>query len=273
MNIIAIDDERLALHSIVEVIEKVFSEETIQGFQSTKKLMEYAMQLKKEGNVIDYAFLDIQIYGESGLVLAKLLKECFPKVKIVFCTAYQEYAVEAWKLHAIGYLLKPVTEEAVRETLDAMDRGWQAKEKNACSAIRVQTFGNFEIFVNETLIPFEREKSKELLAYLIDRRGAAVTNAEIAAVLWEGIAEDAKIKNYVKVIITTLRRNLKSVGAEEILQKSRGHLAVDMSKISSDIDDFRKGDILAVNSYHGEYMNNYSWAEFTNASLMKTSGL
>lgn len=123
------------------------------------------------------------------------------------------------------------------------------------------------------MIPFEREKAKELLAYLIDRRGAAVTNAEIAAVLWEGAAEDEKIKNYVKVITTTLRRNLKTAGAGAILQKTRGHLAIDMSKIKSDVDDFRKGDILAINSYHGEYMSNYSWAEFTNACLMKNSEL
>lgn len=129
MNIIAVDDERLALHSIVEVLENVFPEETIQGFQSTRKFMEYVGQLQKKGEVIDYAFLDIQIYGKSGLVMAKQLKEYFPKMKIIFCTAYREYAVEAWKLHAIGYLLKPVTEEAVRETLDAMDKGWQSKEK------------------------------------------------------------------------------------------------------------------------------------------------
>lgn len=271
MNIIAIDDERLALNSIVEVLEKVFPNDNIKGFQSQSRLTEYASQQKEEGNVIDYAFLDIQIYGENGLILAKELKEMFPDLKIIFCTAYREYAVDAWMLHAIGYLLKPVTEEAVRETLNEMDRGWQGREQNG--EIRVQTFGNFEIFVNNNLIPFEREKAKELLAYLIDRRGAAVTNAEIAAVLWEGAAEDEKIKNYVKVITTTLRRNLKTAGAGAILQKTRGHLAIDMSKIKSDVDDFRKGDILAINSYHGEYMSNYSWAEFTNACLMKNSEL
>lgn len=271
MNIIAVDDERLALHSIVEVLEKVFPEESVQGFRSTTKLAEYVTQLKNEKGILDYAFLDIQIYGGNGLVLAKWLKEGFPDIKIIFCTAYSQYAVDAWKLHAIGYLLKPVTEDAVRETLDEMDKGWQSKEHSQSIHVRVQTFGNFEVFVNEALIPFEREKAKELLAYLIDRRGAAVTNDEIAAVLWEGAEDDSKIKNYVKVVTTTLRRNLKSVGAEHILQKSRGHLAVDMSKIQSDIEDFRRGDTFAVNSYCGEYMNNYSWAEFTNASLMKTT--
>lgn len=273
MNIIAIDDERLALQAILEILENVFPKEKIQGFQSAGKLIKYADELKQDGQIIDYAFLDIEIYGETGLVLAKQLKEYFPEVKIVFCTAYQGYAVDAWKLHAIGYLLKPVTEEAVLETLDEMDKGWKTKGKSQAEGIRVQTFGNFEIFINESLISFEREKAKELLAYLIDRRGAAVTNAEIAAVLWEGEPEDERIRNYVKVIVTTLRRNLKNVGADDILQKSRGHLAVDMSKVKSDFDDFIKGDAFAVNAYHGEYMANYSWAEFTNASLMKKSEL
>lgn len=129
MNIIAIDDERLALNSIVEVLEKVFPNDNIKGFQSQSRLTEYASQQKEEGNVIDYAFLDIQIYGENGLILAKELKEMFPDLKIIFCTAYREYAVDAWMLHAIGYLLKPVTEEAVRETLNEMDRGGREENK------------------------------------------------------------------------------------------------------------------------------------------------
>ena len=130
--------------------------------------------------------------------------------------------------------------------------------------IKVQTFGNFEVFVDGKQLFFEREKAKELFAYLVDRRGASVTNTEIALILWE---DDTKVRN-VGTIMSSLRKTLKDAGLQEVLVKARNHTAIDPSLIQCDLYDFYQGDPVAMNSYQGEYMINYSWAELTNGNLM-----
>lgn len=127
----------------------------------------------------------------------------------------------------------------------------------------VHTFGNFEAFWKDRPLDWERDKAKELLAYLVDRRGAAVSSAEIALVL---LGDDAKVRN-VQTIISSLRKTLNSVGAGDVLIKRRNRTAIDVSKIQCDMYDFLDGDTRAERAYQGQYMSNYSWAEFTNGCL------
>ena len=72
-------------------------------------------------------------------------------------------------------------------------------------------------------------------------------------------------------IVASLRSTLKSVGIEDVIIKTWNHLAVDVSKIKCDSYDYEKWDAVAVNSFRGEYMSNYSWAEFSTGKyvLMK----
>ena len=64
-------------------------------------------------------------------------------------------------------------------------------------------------------------------------------------------------------IISSLRSTLREVGLENILIKTWNNLALDVNKVKCDAYDFEKGDLVAINSFRGEYMSNYSWAEFT----------
>jgi two-component SAPR family response regulator len=110
---------------------------------------------------------------------------------------------------------------------------------------------------------FEREKAKELLAYLVDRHGASVTTEQIAAVLWENRNYDRSLKNQVTSTVASLKKTLQAVDSGHILVKTWNHLALDTEKVKCDAYDFEKGDMTAVNAFRGEYMINYSWAEFT----------
>lgn len=127
----------------------------------------------------------------------------------------------------------------------------------------MQTFGEFEVFVNNKPLVWERKKARELMAYLVDKRGAAATTAEIALTLWD---DDSKIRS-VQTIISSLRKTLRKAGVTDVLVKSRNRTAVDVSKICCDLYEFIDGNVAAVNAYRGEYMSNYSWAEFTNGHL------
>ena len=129
--------------------------------------------------------------------------------------------------------------------------------------IEIRTFGYFDVFVDGRPIAFRSEKAKELLALLIDRQGLSMTNGEIEAFLWEELHSP----QYLQTLFYSLRKTLRGIGFEDLLIRTRNHTSIDVSKLHCDLYEFLKGSADAVNSYAGEYMNNYSWAELTNARL------
>jgi two-component SAPR family response regulator len=263
MIILAVDDERIMLKELTTELGQVFPAAEIHGFQDSLKAEQWAMELAREGRKIDYAFLDIQIRELTGLELARRLKLLHPGMILVFCTAYTNYAFEAVGMYAKGYLMKPVSAENIVRTLDEMVFDWRKSREIPEHQFWVKTFGNFEVFVDGQPLVFEREKAKEMLAYLIDRAGSSVTTEQIAVALWEDRCYDNTLKNYVSTVLGSLKKTLRKVGKEDILIKTHNHLSVDPDKIKCDAFDYEKGIVSAINSFRGEYMVNYSWAEFT----------
>ncbi len=259
MRIIAADDEELALSMLVESIEAVQPQAEIHAFQEVSRLIAFARETP-----CDIAFLDIEMRGQNGLQIAKALKELHPNINIIFVTGYSGYMGEAFSLHASGYVLKPATKEAVQKEIENLRH---PLEKRADTRLYVQTFGNFEVLKDGLPLQFSRTKAKELFAYLVSRRGAGCGNAEIAAVLWEERDDSRALQSHLRNLVSDLTQTLRSAGAGDVLQKSRGILSVLTEKLDCDFYDFCRGDIAAVNSYTGEFMTQYSWAEFTNGYL------
>ena len=127
--------------------------------------------------------------------------------------------------------------------------------------MNLDTFGYFDLYVDGKAVSFERKKAKELLAILIDKDGATISTEQIASILFEDKCYDRNVKNQVTSIISSLQKSLKNVGAEEIVIKTWGHLQIDKSKLTCDAYDYQKEVPYAINSFHGEYMANYSWGE------------
>ena len=262
MYVLAVDDERIMLKELTIELGQVFPNADIQGFQDPMEAEQWASDLAQEGKSLDYAFLDIRMRGMSGIELARRLKKLHPGTVLIFCTAYTEYAFDAVGMYAKGYLMKPISAENIVRTLDEMVYDWRKSLDVQNQSFWIKTFGNFEVFVDGKPLVFEREKAKEMLALLVDRAGATVTTEQLAAVLWEDRPYDKTLKNYVSTVLGSLRRTLHKVGKEDILIKTRNHLSLNPEKIKCDAYDYEKGVMSAVNSFRGEYMVNYSWAEF-----------
>ena len=115
MNILAVDDEPLMLWQLTENLKRIFEkpEYRVSGFDEVDDVMEW-LDAQEKGSIA-YAFLDIKLRGMSGIELAKDIRERSPKTKVIFCTAYSDYAMEAFSVHAVGYLLKPVSEGDIRD--------------------------------------------------------------------------------------------------------------------------------------------------------------
>ena len=262
MNILAIDDEKLALANLVCELKTVFSEHQIYDFSSSTKALSFIEEMKNKNENIDYIFTDIKMPVINGIDMAKIVKTLYPKVKLFFCTAYSDFSLEAWNMKAKGYILKPISADKIQEVLKEMVNDW-GNTSEGDKRIKVKTFGDFEVFLGGKPIEFERSKSKELLAYLIDRKGASVTTERIASILFEDKNYDRSVKNMTTTIVSSLRNTLKKNGVEDILIKSWNQLSIDINKVKCDAYDFEKYDLVAINSYEGDYMFGYSWAEFS----------
>ena len=162
-----------------------------------------------------------------------------------------------------GFLLKPANEADVRNVLENL----RYPPETAPVGIKIQCFGNFEIFVGGRPLSFKRSKSKELLAYLVDRNGATCTNGEMLAVLWEDKPDTASLHSHLRNLIFDLSHTLEDAGVNGLLVRGRSTLALDTSKVDCDYYNFLRGDRSAFNSYRGEYMTQYSWAEVTRSAL------
>lgn len=251
------------LWALTDSLEKVFDKtDTIKGFEEAEDALGYVKSL---GDIpLDYAFLDIRLRGGNGINLAKEIKKIKPRTKILFCTAYSDRAIDAFGVNAVGYLLKPITPKKIRDALNQLSLMFSNLDAIPVEKkVEIKTFGNFDVFVDKKPIHWKRQKAKELLALLVDKQGASVTNVEIAIALWE---DDNKVKS-VPTIISSLRHTLRDYGVEDILIRSRNSTALDKEKVRCDVYEFYEGDVAALNLYQGEYMANYSWAEFTNAYL------
>lgn len=111
-NIIMVDDSKVILTDALAVLEEVIPDATITGFIWPQEAIDYARM-----NRVDLAILDIEMGSSSGLDLCHTLHEINPSTDIVFLTAYPDYALDAWKTEASGFILKPLTPESLKEHL------------------------------------------------------------------------------------------------------------------------------------------------------------
>ena len=250
MKAIAVDDEIYMLETLQEAVSASSDIESVKAFSSCSSALAYATD-----NSIDIAFLDINMRGIGGLGLAERLLELHPHCKIVFCTGYEEYAVSAFQLHVSGYLMKPITAEAVQKEINHV-KGLKATEK----LLTIQCFGNFEVLHNGQSLPFKRKKAKELLAVLIDRNGAGMTAKQICAILFPENTDDSKNAAYLRQLVLDLKNTLKTVRAEDVLQHDTPYYRIDTNLVRCDYISFLE---TGKPEFYGEYMSQYSWAEET----------
>ena len=111
-NIIMVDDRKIFLSGALPILEEVFPDAIITGFTRPSESIEFA-----KINLISLAFLDIEMGKTNGLDLCKKFLEINPRTNVIFLTNYVEYSFDAWSTGAIGFILKPITAENVREIL------------------------------------------------------------------------------------------------------------------------------------------------------------
>lgn len=253
MRTLVVDDSRLAAATMVRILAAIDPGGTCEALSSVPEMLDAC-----ERQPVDIIFLDIEMPQINGLEAARRLKVRFPQVKVVFVTGYPEYALDAWQTQASDFLVKPVNEQDVRRVLESPRMAVMQHESHG---LYVQCFGNFEVFCDGEPVVFERKHTKELLAYLVDRRGALVSMGELMAVLWEDKPDTASRRSQLRTLIADLRRTFERLGYPHVVIKQRGAVAISLLPEECDYYSFVGGEPGSINSYCGEYMCQYSWAE------------
>lgn len=256
MKIIAVDDERFALEDFADMCSGISEIEDLKTFNSPVEALKYATRAK-----IDVAFLDVEMPVINGIDLAKILHEIDTDIRIVFVTGFSEYALDAFGVDAVDYIMKPYSADMIEKALSKAGRITAVQET---SRIFIQTFGYFDVFVEGKSVSFTSAKSKELLALLVDRKGGVVNTEQAISVLWPGRAYDETTQSLFRKVLKSLRTALDEVGALEILIDSRNQRGVDITRFDSDYTSvILKHDKGVADAFNGQYMAQYAWAQPT----------
>ena len=212
----------------------------------------------------DIAVIDTDLPELGGLDFGQYLQELYPDVNLIYLSSDKDAGYAALRQHASGILPKPVAEtELVRELDDLRHPSVMKNHKR----VFAQTFGNFELFVDGKPVAFKYNRTKEMVAVLVNNRGAQTSNGEIIASLWEDDGDPEKKASYLSNLRQDLQNTFTKLKLNGIILKQRGSLAIATDRIECDLYDWLEKKQESKYHYLGDYMNQYSWPEVMHAEL------
>ncbi|MBJ6360169.1 response regulator [Paenibacillus sp. GCM10012307] len=273
-----VDDEPLALFYLGSMLKDLGDFE-IAG-TSTNPLE--AIQAISETRP-DAVFLDIDMPEMDGLQAAELVQDTWPAADIVFITAYNQYAVDAFELNAMDYVLKPLQRTRMEKTVAKLKERFKQRPQTAIIAeapiIRCmnmlqyeQREGQRESFRWRTL------KSEELFCYLLHNRTTVVNKETLIDLLFPG-TEYKKAMTHLYTTIYQVRKMFEELHIDIAIAKigaQRGY-KLDLKQVRIDVDMWQE-ELLqldrvdqdnyerhqkAIDAYAGDYFEEqgYLWAE------------
>ncbi len=256
MKVMIVDDERLAAEELYDIClsHRLIDEALV--FNNPSDALIYIAQ----NDDIDLAFLDIEMPVMTGLELARRINAINSRAKVVFVTGFKEYAYDAFRVNAIGYVLKPYSDEMVYREIEKADAFLEIAPQKE---ITVKTFGYFDVFVNQKPVFFSSAKSKEFLALLVDRQGGSVSTEQAVAALWPNREYDESVQSLFRKVLKSLRVALADAGISDIFIDGRNQRSVDTKKFSCDLYEFLRNPRENVDTFRGDYMEGYAFARPT----------
>lgn len=258
MRIICVDSQRQTLDFYRGALGNIEDIESLEMFDSPKAALNWAAE-----HETDVVIMDTELSGMNGIELAQRLRAYHAGIRIIYVTAQTQYALDAFRVDAIGYVLKPCSTEALLHEL-----GKAARMKDIPSKrVVIQTIPSFVVFVDGEPLHFERGKPEELLALLIDRAEAGITPGDAIACLWPDRNSDEATMTLYRVTFHRLMSILKDAGIDSIIGRRGRKRFICKEQIDCDIYRLLDGNANELMRYNGEYMRDYSWAEVRNAQL------
>lgn len=274
MRIIIIDDELLQLNLLEKRIHELTNYEVIAKHTSPHQGLMAISKLQP-----DTVFLDVSMPGANGIELAKEIKEAFPMMNIIFLTAHEKYAVDAFNIQADDYLLKPINNERLLQAFSKIERISQQQIEINKPYICCFNHLHFHHPQNDTAqlnVKWRTAKAREIFAYLLHYRGKYIRKDVLIEHMWPD--EDIKLA-YAQLYsaIYQIRKTLATIEWDIQIISSESSYTLNIENYQVDIDIFVNGitnmpfithenvsehkKLLSL--YTGDYFNeeDFSWAE------------
>ena len=274
IRVLLVDDEEDALNLMEILLRRIGDVEVAGRFTNPIQALEAL-----DRTPVDAVFLDNQMPGMTGMELARIIRSKLSRVPIVFTTAYAEYAVEAFEVRSIDYLLKPITIDRLRDALSRIRESTAflpSQDESRLPSIRCM--GGFSISLQpggDRQIAWKISKEKEVCAFLVHHGGNPVDTELIVESIWPG-HDVKKAKTYLYTCLSYLRRTLQEHGVPLAVEKAGNGFVIRLNGTESDaavleslLDEMLSADepdrqlYDRVNRlYRGEYMKgcDFQWA-------------
>jgi len=274
---VLVDDEKPALR-VLEHLLKAYPEISIAGmYTNPLKAVEEIGRLKPEA-----VFLDINMPQLRGIDAASMILDASPGTDIVFVTAYDQYAIEAFELNALDYLLKPTTEDRLKKTVERLMKRKPAPRESGAQRLRIKCLGRFQVaWEDREPIKWRAEKNRELFAFLLHNHGRAISKEELLDRLWPDDNPEKAVRQLYNGIYH-IRKALEEYGVDRnrIAIDSNYHLK--LGPVDYDIRRFLEleksdpaGSLEALEEmdalYDGDYLEgeDFPWADLERERLIR----
>lgn len=215
MRIVLVDDEYLPLTRLKTLLEK----SNVSGIEIVGEYTN-SFELLKDIEILqpNVVFLDIVMPDMDGLALGEKIQEIVPNVEIVFTTGFDQYAIDAFNLHAIDYLLKPVQISRLEKTLERLDQINNKVKEIKPRLTVIKLFGGLHVVLPDGRtqpIKWRTSKAKELFAYMLEHKNEMIFRDTILELFWPESDID-KASKQLYTAIYTIRKTLKNYGVEGV---------------------------------------------------------
>ncbi|RIX50111.1 response regulator [Paenibacillus nanensis] len=283
MKIVLLDDEKLALNYLEHQLQKIANIEIVGKFIDPQAFIDFILE-----HEADVVFLDIHLPEINGIELAERILESKPKLNVVFCTAYDGYAIKAFELNALDYLMKPVGGERLAITMQRIQERLEAAAGLAVQTdplpakartIQMKMFQQVMIESEPnhfTPLRWRTSKAQELFLYLLHNRGHLVRKSVLAELLWPEY-DPNKAYSQLYTTIYHIRKTLEPFHDRFQLTNAADGYLLQLEHIQLDAEEWEtliqkqrpvSEDTIAeyermMGLYIGDYLEEYEylWAE------------
>lgn len=281
MRAILVDDERLALRQLKQMLERdAGGIEVIATYSNPAKVVAGVLEHRP-----DVVFLDIHMPGINGINLGRQIQENVPEIEIVFVTAYDQYAVHAFELYALDYIMKPIQTNRLQQTVSRVREKLSLKDTEQIQDSNVPVISCFNQI--QFKLPgqevrtgkWRTSKAQELFAYFLYNRERTIQRSALLDLLWPDL-EESKAARQLYTTLYQIRQTLKSCRMDMITihggvleagyRIDIGEARIDVEEWEYAMNQLKPLDIHTVDKYEqvmslykGDYLGNYGyiWAE------------
>jgi len=275
-----IDDENKALDYLEYQLKNISGLDIVGKYINPLEGLKIMDQQK-----IDLVFLDIEMPSINGLELAKKMLEKNSSLSVVFITAYKKYAVKAYEINTIDYILKPVSYERLVKTLKRLNLAeleFPVIDSLNKLDMYVNLFGNIDFYKNirskkvKININWITAKTKELFLFMLNNRGKIINRSDLVKAIWPHLEQDKAIKQLYNSIYQI--RSVLGIYNDNftIMTELNGYKMI-VKNVTIDVEEFEKivnnkliiSDItlpdyeIALSLFTGNYLgeNDYIWSD------------